>query len=206
LKKFEPLVSLYPGSSINPKYWNDPAWAGPEPFRVPVLPDGYEAVDRPGYGLKNGESSIPIRIRIPDIGLIEAVKQLDLFLYDDGSRYENPDRIVGHIPETANPGENGTGWYFGHQSNFGTDEGAVFARVPEIFNLLSQDPVYVYIDTAIASFAYRVYETKVVPRGDLTLSSAPGSTITLVASWPPFVFDQRFLAVAELVGVKRGSQ
>ena len=142
-------------------------------------------------------------MRIPDIGLDEAVEQLELITDEEVSRYEQPVDIVGHIRGTASPGENGAGWYFGHQSNFGSSEGAVFEKLPDVFDLFRNDPVYVYIDTETESFAYQVVGTGVEDREDLRLVPSDLSTITLVTSWPPLVFNQRFLVFAELVGMKR---
>lgn len=197
------FASLYPGEQVNPRYWDNPDWAGSEPFRGPDLPEGYEATLRPGFGLPPGASTLPLRIRIPDIGLNEVVEELDIVIDDGKTHYEQPVNIVGHIRGTANPGENGAGWYFGHQSNFGSSEGAVFEKLPDVFDLFRNDPVFVYIDTESSSYAYRVIGTGVEDREDLRLTPSELSTITLVTSWPPLVFDQRFLVFAELVGIKR---
>ncbi len=197
------FASLYPGSQINPRYWSAPAWAGSEPFSGPGLPDDYETTLRPGFGLPPGSTDLPVRMRIPDIGMDEVVEELDLIIGEGTTHYEQPVNIVGHIRGTANPGENGAGWYFGHQSNFGSSEGAVFERLPDIFDLFRNDPVFVYIDTEDASYAYRVIGTGVEDREDLTLVPTDPSTVTLVTSWPPLVFDQRFLVFAELVGIRR---
>lgn len=156
---------------------------------------------RPGFGIGCGASSVPMRIRIPDIGLDEPVSELRLVSSENSSRYEQPVNVVVHIDNTANPGENGQGWYFGHQSNFGSYEGAVFRRLPDILDLIKNDPVFVYIDTSATSYAYQVTGTGVEDREDLTLADSASATITLVTSWPPLVFDQRFLVFAELVGL-----
>lgn len=198
------FANLYPGSQVNPRYWNNPAWAGSEPFSGPNLPDGYEPTLRPGFGLPSGASDLPLQIRIPDIGLDETVEELELIVDEGATHYEQPINIVGHIRGTGNPGENGAGWYFGHQSNFGSSEGAVFEKLPDVFDLFRNDPVFVYIDTETSSFAYRVIGTDVEDREDLSLIATDPSTVTLVTSWPPLVFDQRFLVFAELVGIKRG--
>ncbi len=197
------FASLYPGSQVNPRYWSDPQWAGSEPFSGPGLPDGYETTLRPGFGLRPGSTDLPVRMRIPDIGMDETVEQLGLVVDEAISRYEQPINIIGHIQGTANPGENGAGWYFGHQSNFGSSEGAVFEKLPDIFDLFRKDPVFVFIDTEDESYAYRVFGTGVEDREDLRIVPSDNSTVTLVTSWPPLVFDQRFLVFAELVGMKR---
>lgn len=198
------FASLYPGAQVNPRYWNNPDWAGSEPFSGPNLPAGYEPTLRPGFGLPPGASDLPLQIRIPDIGMNETVEELELIVGEGDTRYEQPINIVGHIRGTANPGENGAGWYFGHQSNFGSSEGAVFEKLPDVFDLFRNDPVFVYIDTETSSYAYRVIGTGVEDREDLSLIASDPSTITLVTSWPPLVFDQRFLVFAELVGINRG--
>jgi len=197
------FASLYPGSLINPRYWADPNWAGSRPFKGPELPEGYEPTLLPGFGIPAGASTEALRMRIPDIGLDDVVEELNLVTLEDDIRYEQPINIIGHIRGTANPGEYGAGWYFGHQSNFGSSEGAVFQDLPKIFDLFRKDPIYVYVDTETGSFAYRVVGTGVENRATLQIKPSDLATITLVTSWPPLVFDQRFMVFAELVGMKR---
>ena len=103
-------ASLYPGALINPRYWSAPDWAGSEPFAAPVLPEGFTAVPWLGAGTAQGTMASPIRLRIPAIGLDAPVEGLQMTGEGSSIRYENPDNVVGHIPTTTNPGENGAGW------------------------------------------------------------------------------------------------
>ena len=81
----------------------------------------------------------------------------------------------------------------------------MFREVPKILNLIKSDPVDIYVESSDGEFIYRVTGTNVVHRNDLQLEQSNRSSIILVASWPPHVYDRRFLVTAELLAVKRDS-
>jgi sortase (surface protein transpeptidase) len=197
-------ASLYPGGSVNPRYWDNPDWAGPEPFGAPGIPAGFTPVSSrdPVAALAAGNPAT--RIRIPVIGLDSYVSELQLLDLGDQSSYETPKNTVGHIPETAAPGELNTGWFFGHLESFGTGEGSVFNRLPEIADRLKNDPVDIFIETDDADYMYRVTSTSQVRQEDLALERSDNAQITLCTCWPPRVYDQRVLVHAELIAVRRG--
>jgi LPXTG-site transpeptidase (sortase) family protein len=196
------LVSLYPGSLINPRYWADPRWAGPEPFGAPGIPDGFTPVSSRDPVAAGAAGAQPTRIAIPAIGLDSHVSELQLLDAGDQRAYQTPDNTVGHIPGTANPGELDNGWYFGHFDSFGLGEGNVFHRLPEVASLIRNDPVDIFIQTDVAEYMYRVTSTAQVHQDDLKIERAPNSQITLVTCWPTRIYDRRILVHAELIAVK----
>lgn len=197
-------VSLYPGDGINPRYWDSPRSAGPEPFGAPGIPAGFVPVSSrdPIAALAAGNPAT--RIRIPAIDLDSFVSELALLDLGDQSAYQTPNNTVGHIPETSNPGELDTGWFFGHLESFGTGEGNVFNRLPEIADLLKNDPVDIFIETDDADYMYRVTSTSQVAQEDLALTRSDNAQVTLCTCWPPRVYDRRVLVHAELIAVRRG--
>ena len=195
--------TVYPGFQIHPKYWDQPLWAGPDPYPhvVTGLPPGFisvasdSSISPAGFGATT-------RIGIPIIGVDSSVSELEIVDLGDSQAYENPDNIVGHIPETAAPGELGNGWFFGHLESPLRGEGNVFRRLPDIPEYLRDgDPVYVTLESDVGVHLYRVTATKVVHEDDLRLYDADNVTITLVACVPRLVYDHRLLVTAELVGV-----
>ena len=112
--------------------------------------------------------------------------------------------MVGHIPGTANPGESGNGWFFGHLESPIQGEGSVFRRLPEIPRkyLREGDPVYVILESDEGEYLYQVISGETVKPDELHLYSADDSIITMVTCVPPLVYDHRLLVTAKLVGIK----
>jgi LPXTG-site transpeptidase (sortase) family protein len=199
--------SIYPGFQIHPKYWGDPLWAGTDPYTYGVVrrPDGFTALSAADDGLARGLGSQAREIRIPSIGVSSAVKDLEVIDLGDSSTYETPDNIVGRISTTAQAGEAGNAWFFGHLESPIKGEGNVFQNLPLIPEMLKNgDPVYVTIVTDDGEYLYQITETKEVHQDELVLQDTDDSTITLVACVPRLVYDHRILVTGKLVGVKRG--
>jgi sortase (surface protein transpeptidase) len=192
------VSSLFPAQSINPKHWAAPLWAGSDPFGGPGLPDGFERVVSPGQGLPPGTSGPAIRLKIPAIAVDAEVRDLQSVSRGGTVSFEDVDRFVGHIPDTADPGEIGTGWYFGHLESPGLGQGNVFYRFPELANLIKQDPVDVYLFTDTAVYIYRVVETQVIKAKDLSILYSREARVALVASFPSRVYTHRLAVFAEL--------
>jgi sortase (surface protein transpeptidase) len=197
--------SLYPGDRMNPRYWDEPLWAGSSPFGGPGVPPGFEPVSANDLSRLNvsGQASPAVRMRIGAIGLDSAVAPLQIVNLDDQREYETPNNVVGFIPETAAPGQPSTGWYFGHLQSLVLGEGSVFNRLPEVAGLIREDPVDIILDTVDGEYLYRVKATRQVAQSKLALSERGAAGITLVTCWPPRVYDQRILVEAELIAVRR---
>ena len=198
----ETFATIYPGGNMNPRYWSDPHWAGNMPFGGPTIPDGFVPVDAADLVHLPSDGDRGLRMRIPAIDLDATVSELELRDLGDARAWSTPDKVVGHIPTTANPGEPAHGWYFGHLSNFLSNEGDIFRRLPDVAAMIKNDPVDVFITTSDAEYMYRVTASKLVHRDDLHLTETSASQITLVTCWPHRVYDHRVLVSAVLIAVK----
>ena len=200
--EFAALASLYPGDRVNPKFWDTPQFAGSTPFGGAGIPEGFEPVDS---GLRlDGFDPLVIAssMRIPAINLSSTVKPLEILDLGNSAAYQTPNNTVGFIPETSAPGAPNTGWYFGHLEGFVSGEGSVFRRLPEIAQLVREDPVDIFVSTAEAEYMYRVTSTQQMAQEDLALFDNGRSDVVLVTCWPTRVYDQRVVVTAELIAVR----
>lgn len=196
------FASLYPGDLLNPKYWSEPEWAGSDPFGGPTIPEGFIPILSTDLFQDFDPASDATGMRIPAINVNSTVQELEILDLGDQREYQTPDNTVGHIPQTSGPGQQGSGWFFAHLESFVAGEGSIFRRLPEITELIKQDPVDVYITTADIEFIYRVTGTSQVHQDDLKLSSAEDAQIILVTCWPSRVYDQRVLVSATLIAYR----
>ncbi len=197
------FISTYPGVQMHPKYWDRPLWAGTDLRQDTSLPQGYSQASAADTPASAGALGTATRIRIPAIDVDSAVSELRILDLGDSRAYETPKNVVGHIPETANPGETGNGWFFGHLESPIRGEGNVFKNLPRIPEHLNNgDPVYITISNEDGEFLYQVFSTKVVYKDDLSLYDSGDSSIVLVACVPRLVYDHRILVNARLVGIK----
>jgi LPXTG-site transpeptidase (sortase) family protein len=196
------FASLYPGDQLNPKYWAEPEWAGSDPFGGPSIPDNFVPVLSTDIFQDFNPTAEAIRIRIPSINLSSSVAELGIVDLGDQKAYQTPNNTVGHIPSTAAPGQQGSGWFFGHLESFVAREGSIFRHLPEITELIKQDPVDVYLETPDAEYIYRVTGTSQIHQSELKLSSTSDAQITLVTCWPPRIYDQRVLVDATLIAYR----
>ena len=197
-------ASMYPGYQMHPKYWHQPQWAGTDSY-------SHGRTERPGgfqpvlalNAVARGDAFPARRMRIPIIGVDSAVADLEILDLGDSRQYSTPRNIVGRIPGTANPGESGNGWFFGHLESPIKREGNVFHRLPEIAeHLRNGDPVYMSISTDESEYLYQVVSSIVVHEDDLGLYDTDDVTVTLVTcSNRPF-YDYRQLVTAKLVGIR----
>ena len=198
-------ASIYPGYQLHPKYWSEPIWAGIDPYvhEEPGLPAGFAALRGPNPATPAVDLAQARRISIPSIGVESSVSELQILDLGDSRAYETPDNTIGHIPDTANPGESGNGWFFGHLESPIRGEGNVFQHLPDIPGLLQNgDAVYITIESDDGEFLYQATQTRQIHQDDLTLHDSDGTSITLVACVPRLVYDHRLLVTAELVGVR----
>jgi sortase (surface protein transpeptidase) len=196
------FASIYPGGSMNPRYWSDPYWAGNLPFGVPGMPEGFVPIDAEASVHAETSGEPGRRMRIPAIDLDATVSELELKDLGDSRAWSTPDKVVGHIPTTARPGEAANGWYFGHLEDFLSNEGDIFRRLPEIAQMIKNDPVDIFITTSEAEYMYRVTRTKQLHRRDLQLTDTSNAQISLVTCWPFRVYDQRIVVSATLIAIK----
>ena len=209
----ESYSALYPAIYIHPKFWAQPLWAGGEPYVYnpanpdAILPDGFRAASAMDDALRRGEGSRTSRITIPLIDVDSEIQELDILNLGDSRAYETPKHLVGHIPQSPNPGEIGNAWYFGHLESPIKGEGNVFHRLPEIPDLLRDgDDVFVELESVDGRiYLYKTTRTEVMHEDDLKLYGSDTAQLTLVACVPRLVYDHRIVVTAELVGIKDAS-
>ena len=209
----ESYSALYPAIYIHPKFWAQPLWAGGEPYVYnpansdATLPDGFRAVSAVDDAMRRGEGALTSRITIPLIDVDSGIQELHILNLEDSRAYETPKHLVGHIPQSPNPGELGNAWYFGHLESPIKGEGNVFHRLPEIPDLLRDgDDVFVELESVDGSiYLYRTTRTEVMHEDDLKLYGSDTAQLTLVACVPRLVYDHRIVVTAELVGIKDAS-
>ena len=176
-----------------------PVQAGPD------LPDGFVLIEF------TEENPLPpvtaaTGISIPAVEINSSIVELSIQDLGDRRAYETPDNSVGHIPETNNAGEHGSGWYFGHMESPLIGEGSVFRNLDQIPDLLaSGEEVQVITNNGSEEFLYRVTATRIVHEDDMTLERDGGPSIHLVACFPRLVYDHRLIVDAELIARKTSS-
>ena len=203
-------TALYPAMHIHPKFWAQPLWSGGEPYvYIPGspgagLPDGFRAMSAMDGALLRGEGTTTTRISIPLIDVDSGTTELAILNLGDSREYETPKHLVGHIPQSPNPGEIGNAWFFGHLESPIKGEGNVFHRLPEIPDLLRDgDDVFVELESEDGrTFLYKTTRTEVIHQDEFEFYGSNVAQLTLVACVPRLVYDHRIVVTAELVGVK----
>ena len=196
------FAALYPGALLNPKYWSQPEWAGSDPYGGPTIPDEFVPILSTDLFQHFNLGSKATGIRIPSINVDATVVELGIVDIGNERSYQTPDNTVGHIPETSDPGQQGKGWFFAHLESFAAGEGNIFRHLPEVTDMIKEDPVDIYLQTSDAEFIYRVTATSQVDEEDLHLTTSNDAQITLVTCWPPRVYDQRVVVNATLIAYR----
>ena len=140
---------------------------------------------------------------VPVIGIDSTISELEILDFGDSRAYESPDNTVGHMPASADAGEAGTWWIFGHSESPISREGAVFfnlQKVPEM--LRNGEDVFIVTDNGINQFLFKATSSQVIHQNDLRLDSTPEADINLVSSVPRLVYDHRLVVSGDLIGVR----
>lgn len=210
-------VAPYPGAGAGLDGWNARYAYLPPHHQEQLLLQGMAPTD--GQGM-NAAAHPATRLAVPAVGIDSAVAELNI-LEEDGARvYERPVNVVGHLPESAEAGQLGDAWFFGHTESPLLGEGSVFFRLREIPDLLRQGrAVHIITENAAERFVYRVTGTRVVPEDELqggadwdagevgpTFQAGDRATIHLVACVPRLVYDHRLIVEGTLVGQVRLAQ
>jgi LPXTG-site transpeptidase (sortase) family protein len=195
-------IKLYPGENLPFSVWKEPRLIEPFNNKSSNILEDFLPIGAFDIG-STGQMPVAKIIRIPILGLEAAVNELGIVDLGDSIEYETPKRVVGHIPETANPGESGRVWLFGHLQSPLRGEGSVFSDLPLIpKKLRNGEKVYVFLDGSRGTYLYEIRSSEVVSEEDLSLYSSPDSTITLVTCVPRFTYDHRLLIHGDLTGFK----
>jgi len=198
-------ADIYPGSLVPALAWTNPRWADVDHgFGRSILED-FGSIADTGPLAEIGQLPAPARIEIPAIGLESTIKALKVIDYGDARGWETPSDIVGHIPTTANPGEAGNIYLFGHLQSPIRGEGSIFRNLAKIPSLLRNgQEVYVVIHNQEGEvYLYQVSQTKVIAEENFYLELHSAPTLTLVSCVPAYIYDHRLMVTAELVGIRK---
>ena len=194
-------AGLFPGEDLKPSYWPQSAAYVPAPPLEDVI-GGFKPVT-PAMVADVGRLPVPTRLLIPSIDVESDVRQLRVLSFGNSNSWETPDNVVGHIPVSANPGEAGSTWLFGHLESPIRGEGNVFGQLPEIAAMLRRgDDVYAMVDNGSQEYLYRIVESKVVPQEQLRLTDDGNPQLFMVTCVPRFIYDHRLVVRGVLEGVK----
>lgn len=191
---------MFPGEAVPSPYWLSPLEA--EAGYAAVNPEVSEFSPVPVAAAPRHSLPVPVRISIPAIELDSEVISLQIVNLDNSLEYETPKNAVGHIPESANAGEDGTAWFFGHLESPIQGEGSVFFRLREIPDLLRQGQVYATVENGEQTYLYRLTTSRVLHEDDLVVFDSGEPSISLVTCVPRFLYDHRLVVEGELVGLK----
>ena len=166
----------------------------------------YSDIDTTAYKVIEGNSSGSISashtIIIPEIDLASNVEPLVLMDDEKEPYYANPKNVVGHLPTSVNPGEQGGVWLFGHLESPFTREGAVFWDIPKLENALNNNKnINVILENDSNRFIYRVSSISIVEEADFEIYESDGSTLHIVTCYPRLKYDKRMIVNADLVGL-----
>ena len=196
---------LYPGESLLAGYWNNPWAYEPPSYRESLLLQGFTPIGLDDLPFGNIRPTAT-RIKVPSIGIDSTVKELEILELGGSRAYETPANTVGHIPETANAGETGSSWFFGHTESPTLGEGSVFFNLGKIPDKLrSGEDVFIITDNGEQQFLYRATSSQVVSQEDMRLYDTGEATIHLVSCVPRWVYDHRLIITGELVAQKSNS-
>ena len=196
---------LYPGDSLSADSWNSPRSYEPLELREQALLQGFTSIDPDDPTL--GPIAPANRIIIPAIGIDSTVTELSILDLENSRTYETPKNAVGHIPETANAGEAGDSWFFGHTESPLRGEGSVFFTLQNVPKRLKNgETVYIITDNGSDRFLYRATGTRVVHQDDMRLTESEGNNIHLVSCVPRFGYTHRLIVTGELIATDAGGR
>ena len=193
---------LFPGESLQASFWSNPLSYESSSYRERILLQGFTAVDL-NQGLAVDSGSPATRLIIPSIEVDSRIDELAILDLGGSRAYETPANTVGHIPETANAGEAGSAWLFGHTESPILGEGSVFLNLSKIPGKLQKgEDVFVVTSNGERQYLYRITSSRVVPQEEMVLYDTGKATLHLVSCVPRLVYDHRLIISGELIGEK----
>jgi sortase (surface protein transpeptidase) len=193
---------LFPGESLGATSWSNPLGYEPPSYREQLLLQGFTPVEL-GRAVPGDRLAAAGRIIVPSIGVDSVVSELAILDLSGSRAYETPSNVVGHIPETANAGEAGSSWFFGHTESPTLGEGSVFFDLRKIPGKLREgEEVFIITDNGLEQYLYRATSSQVVPQDDMKLYDTGRATIHLVSCVPRLVYDHRLVVTGELIAWK----
>ena len=200
--------NMHFGVLFHPKYWHDPIKTGTDVRLVTDIPEGFDLVASLTHLTLIAPKGNATRILIPMLNIDSPVDELGIVDLGDSKEYETPDNTVGHIPETADPGEMGNGWFFGHLESPFSGEGNVFHRLPEIpellreINEIGEGGIDIILHSTTGEYLYQVTSSEVLHADELKIYGANDSRISLVTCIPSLEYSHRLIIKGVLAGVR----
>lgn len=196
---------LYPGDALIASAWSNPWSYEPPSFREELLLQGFTPIPldqaRPLEGLSSAT-----RLIIPSVSIDSSVSELAILDLGGSRAYETPANTVGHIPETAEAGEAGSSWFFGHTESPTLGEGSVFFNLGKIPDKLRDgEDIFIIADNGQQQFLYKATSSRVVHQNDMKVYDTGQATIHLVSCVPRLVYDHRLIITGELLAQKSNS-
>ncbi len=187
-----------------PAFWTDtPSYEAASP-ETKALVESFTPIEA-NQGFPLDSRLAATRISVPSVGIDVKVTELESEELEGARAYQTPDKTAGHIPETANAGEAGGAWFFGHTEAPTMGEGSVFFSLKEIPELIGEDEgrdVFAIAESEEGQYLYRLNSFQVVHGDDIRLDNSEGATIHLVSCVPKLVYDNRLIVSGELIGYK----
>lgn len=185
-----------------PMFWMDTSSYEAASPEIKALVESFMPMEA-NQGFPLGSRLASTRISVPSVGIDATVTELGFEELNGARAYQTPDKTAGHIPETANAGELGSAWFFGHTEAPTMGEGSVFFNLAEIPELIKEGrDVFAIAESEESQYLYRLGSAQVVHEDDIRLYSSGGATIHLVSCVPKLVYDQRLIVSGELIGHK----
>ena len=197
---YEPL---YSGEDWDFRDWSNP-WDFESIDFGNAMFQGFTPVD---FGALALDDVLPsaTRLVVPGTGIDSTVEELQILDLGGSRAYETPANTIGHLAGTANAGERGSSWFFGHTQSPIAGEGSVFSdltKIPEMMN--NGENVFIIAENGDHQFLYRVTSSDVVhqedfSQGDLHQYETGLASIHLVSCVPSWVYDHRLIVTGELI-------
>ncbi len=187
-----------------PMFWTDPSSYEAASPETRALVESFTPIEA-NQSFPLGSRLAATRISVPSVGIDVKVTELESEELDGARAYQTPDKTAGHIQETANAGEAGGAWFFGHTEAPTMGEGSVFFNLKEIPELIGEDQnrdVFAIAESKEGQYLYRLTESQVVHEDNINLHGSGGATIHLVSCVLGQVYDNRLIVSGELIGYK----
>lgn len=143
-----------------------------------------------------------VKLSVPELNINDAIVELDVDGTNEGIYQSVLREAVAHFANTTYPGQKGNTFLFGHSKIpilAGSDYESIFTNLPRIKN-----GAIVEVETATTKYRYRVNYTAVLSPRDVFILNQPKEErlLTLMTCIPPGFGSNRYVAVANLVGVE----
>ncbi|MCA9389867.1 sortase [candidate division WWE3 bacterium] len=164
--------------------------------------NGNDSSSGPSVLSASADKPSEVTLSIPELNIHNAAVQIDVDGTNEGIYQTVLRRAVAHFANTAYPGQKGNTFFFGHSKIpilAGSDYESIFTNLPRIKN-----GAIVEVKTSNAKYRYRVNYTAVLSPKDVFILNQPKEErlLTLMTCIPPGFGSNRYVAVANLVGVE----